>query len=74
MWCFSIRRTMRSKSMRFTLGLLGGDAAGLLADEALVIAEHRRKEKLNTQYGLLSRARLLEQGDAGLSFYALQRS
>jgi 16S rRNA (guanine(966)-N(2))-methyltransferase RsmD len=57
-----------------TLGLLGGDAAGLLADEALVIAEHRRKEKLNTQYGLLSRARLLEQGDAGLSFYALQRS
>jgi 16S rRNA (guanine966-N2)-methyltransferase len=39
-----------------------------------VIAEHRRKEKLETQYGLLSRTRLLEQGDAGLSFYALRRS
>jgi 16S rRNA (guanine966-N2)-methyltransferase len=56
------------------LGLLGGNAAGLLADGALVIAEHRRKEKLDLQYGLLSRTRLLEQGDAGLSFYALQRS
>jgi 16S rRNA (guanine966-N2)-methyltransferase len=57
-----------------TLGLLGGDAAGLLAGGVLVIAEHRRKEKLETQYGLLSRTRLLEQGDAGLSFYALRRS
>jgi 16S rRNA (guanine966-N2)-methyltransferase len=57
-----------------TLGLLGGDAAGLLADEALVIAEHRRKEKMDTQYWLLSRTRLLEQGDAALSFYAAQRS
>jgi len=57
-----------------TLGLLGGDAGGLLADEALVIAEHRRKEKLDLQYGLLSRTRMLEQGDAALSFYALQRS
>ena len=28
------------------LGLLGGDAAGMLAEEAVVIAEHRRKEKL----------------------------
>jgi 16S rRNA (guanine966-N2)-methyltransferase len=54
-----------------TLGLLGGDAAGLLADGALVIAEHRRKEKLNDEYGVLSRTRLLEQGDAALSFYAV---
>lgn len=53
------------------LGLLGGDAAGLLAESALVIAEHRRKEKLNLCYGLLSRTRLLEQGDAALSFYAV---
>jgi 16S rRNA (guanine966-N2)-methyltransferase len=57
-----------------TMELLGGDAAGLLADGVLVIAEHRRKEKLDTQYGLLSRTRLLEQGDAGLSFYGAQRS
>jgi hypothetical protein len=53
-----------------TLGLLGGAAAGLLADGALVIAEHRRKEHLDDSYGLLARTRLLEQGDAALSFYA----
>ena len=51
------------------LGLLGGTAAGLLAEDAVVIAEHRRKEKLEEQYGALRRTRLLEQGDAALSFY-----
>jgi 16S rRNA (guanine(966)-N(2))-methyltransferase RsmD len=55
-----------------TLGLLGGSAAGLLAPGALVIAEHRKKEPLEDGYGLLTRARLLEQGDAALSFYAAQ--
>ena len=54
-----------------TLRLLGGVAAGLLADGALVIAEHRRKENLQDQYGKLTRTRLLEQGDAALSFYAV---
>lgn len=53
-----------------TLGLLGGAAAGLLAPGALVIAEHRRKERLDERYGNLLRTRLLEQGDASLSFYA----
>jgi 16S rRNA G966 N2-methylase RsmD len=53
-----------------TLGLLGGAGAGLLAAGALVIAEHRRKERLEDRYGLLERTRLLEQGDASLSFYA----
>ena len=53
-----------------TLGLLGGTAAGLLADGALVIAEHRKKERLEDRYGELGRTRLLEQGDAALSFYA----
>lgn len=52
------------------LGLLSGDAAGLLAEGAAVIAEHRRKEKLQDAYGLLRRVRVLEQGDASLSFYA----
>jgi 16S rRNA (guanine(966)-N(2))-methyltransferase RsmD len=51
------------------LGLLGGDAAGMLAERALVIAEHRRREKLQDTYGALHKTRLLEQGDAGLSFY-----
>lgn len=52
------------------LGLLGGEAASLLAEDALVVAEHRRKEKLADGYGVLTRTRLLEQGDAALSFYA----
>jgi len=51
-----------------TLGLLG--TVGVLAPGALVIAEHRRKEKLGERYGCLERTRLLEQGDAALSFYA----
>ena len=54
-----------------TLGLLGGSAGKLLAVDALVIAEHRRKERLEDRYGSLERTRLLEQGDAALSFYAL---
>lgn len=51
------------------LGLLGGTAKELLAAGALVIAEHRRKEKLEERYGGLARTRLLEQGDAALSFF-----
>jgi 16S rRNA (guanine(966)-N(2))-methyltransferase RsmD len=53
-----------------TLNLLGASQAGLLAPGALVIAEHRRKERLEERYGCLERTRLLEQGDASLSFYA----
>jgi hypothetical protein len=45
--------------------------AGLLAPDAIVIAEHRRKEKLEEHYGSLERTRLLTQGDAALSFYAV---
>ena len=53
------------------LGLLGGAAAAFLAPGAVVIAEHRKKEKLALRYGTLERTRLLEQGDAALSFYAV---
>jgi 16S rRNA (guanine(966)-N(2))-methyltransferase RsmD len=53
-----------------TLGLLGGPAFGVLAEGSLVVAEHRRKEQLEERYGVLVRTRVLEQGDAGLSFYA----
>jgi len=52
-----------------TLGSLG--ESRLLANGAAVIAEHRRKERLPDVYGLLSRTRLLEQGDAALSFYSI---
>lgn len=51
------------------LGLLGGAAAAVLAADALVVAEHRRKQRLEDRYGNLVRTRLLEQGDAALSFY-----
>jgi 16S rRNA (guanine(966)-N(2))-methyltransferase RsmD len=54
------------------LGLLGGASAGLLAAGAVVIAEHRRKQRLEERYGGLERTRLLEQGDAALSFYAVK--
>ncbi len=57
-----------------TLGLLGGSAAGLLGEGALVIAEHLRKVRLEGRYGLLERMRLLEQGDAALSFFAASRN
>lgn len=53
-----------------TLSLLGEAGTALLHPLGLVIAEHRRKEKLQDRYGNLSRTRLLEQGDASLSFYA----
>ncbi len=54
-----------------TLSVLGEHAASLLAPGGLVVAEHRRKmpEPLRTSYGALTRFRLLEQGDASLSFY-----
>ena len=52
------------------LNLLGGFVAGVLSPGALVIAEHRRKDKLDDQYGALCRTRLLQQGDAALSFFA----
>jgi len=53
-----------------TLALLGGGLDWLLAEGAVVIAEHRRKERLEDKYGALGRTRLQEQGDAGLSFYS----
>jgi 16S rRNA G966 N2-methylase RsmD len=54
------------------LGLLGGAAQGILTPNAVLIAEHRRKFALDERYGSLKRTRLLEQGDASLSFYAIE--
>lgn len=59
-----------AKEYAATLGSLGEELAVLLTPGALVIAEHRRKERLEDRYGALERTRLLEQGDAALSFYA----
>jgi 16S rRNA (guanine966-N2)-methyltransferase len=49
-----------------------GETPAILAPGALVIAEHRRKQKLEDRYAGLKRMRLLEQGDAALSFYAVE--
>ncbi|WP_263355916.1 16S rRNA (guanine(966)-N(2))-methyltransferase RsmD [Acidicapsa ligni] len=54
-----------------TLNLLGGDGAHLLAADAIVIAEHRKKQPLAEQYGNLTRIRTLAQGDAALSLYSV---
>ncbi len=57
--------------MRLRWGCWAVARLELLAPGALVIAEHRRKERLEERYGELGRTRLLEQGDAALSFYAV---
>jgi 16S rRNA (guanine966-N2)-methyltransferase len=54
-----------------TLALLGGSASAFLSPAAIVIAEHRRKDAPAETYGALTRTRLLQQGDASLSFYAM---
>lgn len=54
------------------LGLLGGECATLLAPEAIVIAEHTKRQSLPEQYGKLRCYRTLVQGDAALSFYRLE--
>jgi 16S rRNA (guanine966-N2)-methyltransferase len=46
-------------------------SASFLAPGSVVIAEHRRNFDLPTHAGLLTRFRILKQGDAALSFYRL---
>lgn len=54
-----------------TMTLLAEFADALLASEATVIAEHARRGAVipAETYGAMQRYRLLEQGDAALSFY-----
>ena len=54
-----------------TLQAFGSDPASLLAESALVIAEHTKKQPLEERYGALGKTRVLTQGGAALSFYAL---
>ena len=60
-----------AESYQTTLSLLGGSLTNLLAPDALVIAEHRKKQHLEPAYAALQRTRLLQQGDAALSFYTI---
>jgi 16S rRNA G966 N2-methylase RsmD len=52
-----------------TLGSIGQNALSLLTPDGVVVAEHSRKTQFAEHYGALQRYRVLEQGDAGLSFY-----
>jgi 16S rRNA (guanine966-N2)-methyltransferase len=54
-----------------TLTSVGQQADSLLTPDGIVVAEHGRKMQppLAESYGSLKRYRVLEQGDAGLSFY-----
>lgn len=47
------------------------DASHIIAPGGLVIVEHRNKTELPERLGRLERARMVEQGDATLSFYRL---
>jgi 16S rRNA (guanine(966)-N(2))-methyltransferase RsmD len=55
-----------------TLKFLARNHAALLADGAVVVAEHRRKQPLEARYSVLERYRVLEQGDAALSFFEVK--
>ena len=52
-----------------TMEFFGAHADEVLAQDAMVIAEHARKQALAESFGSLKRVRVLEQGDAALSFY-----
>ncbi len=54
-----------------TLEALAAEAGRVLASGAVVIAEHARRSPLPDRFTGLARTRLLEQGDAALSFYAV---
>jgi 16S rRNA (guanine966-N2)-methyltransferase len=47
------------------------DSSHLVAPAGMVIVEHRAKTELPDRFDRLERARLVEQGDAALSFYRL---
>ena len=57
-----------------SLTLLAESSIALLAPGAIVIAEHARRGSatMTDTYGPLHRYRILEQGDAALSFYQLK--
>jgi 16S rRNA (guanine966-N2)-methyltransferase len=55
-----------------TLEFLGGECVSLLSADSIVVAEHRRRDPLSERYGALARYRVKEQGDAALSFFALE--
>jgi 16S rRNA (guanine966-N2)-methyltransferase len=54
-----------------TLKFVARNHATVRAHGAVVVAEHARKKPLEARYSVLERTRVLEQGDAALSFYCV---
>jgi 16S rRNA (guanine(966)-N(2))-methyltransferase RsmD len=55
-----------------SLEILGARGESILAPGAIVIAEHRSKNQLAGRYGGLAKTRVVKQGDAALSFFAVR--
>jgi len=51
-----------------TFGIAGRRGCGIVDDGALVVAEHRKKERLEERYGGLARTRLLEARRCSVEF------
>ena len=49
---------------------LSDNDGALIAEDAIVIVEHHKKNELKEEFGLLHRYRSLKQGDSCLSFYS----
>ena len=58
-----------AEEYRATLEFLARHPTAVLADGAVVVAEHSRKQPLEERYTTLLRTRVLEHGDAALSFF-----
>jgi 16S rRNA (guanine966-N2)-methyltransferase len=56
-----------------TLKFVARNHATVLAEGAVVVAEHSSKTPLEARYSVLERTRVLEQGDAALSFYRVSQ-
>ena len=56
-----------------TLKFVARNHATVLAEGAVVVAEHSSKKPLEARYSVLERTRVMEQGDAALSFYRVNQ-
>lgn len=59
---------------QWVLEHVGKQSTALLTDVGIVVVEHRRKNDLARQFGVLESYRVLSQGDSCLSFYRTMKS
>ena len=55
------------------LNKLGACQSVLLSENGLIVVEHHHKNQLPEAFGLLTRSRVLKQGDSALSFYKVDQ-